>query len=122
MMSGKEVEPGTPFKVVVTLFKSAKKSSDMDSHFYYSSATIHAKILRMGTVIAEEERAGQPGTTEIIAIKVNVVGFSCVMLKNFYVQISCHNQGTHMVFHLCESVDDSSNELTEKISYHTRSN
>ena len=71
VMSGKEVEPGTPFKVVVTLFKSAKKSSDMDSHFYYSSATIHAKILRMGTVIAEEERACQPGTTEIIAIKVN---------------------------------------------------
>ena len=70
VMSGKEVEPGTPFKVVVTLFKSAK-SSDMDSHFYYSSATIHAKILRMGTVIAEEERACQPGTTEIIAIKVN---------------------------------------------------
>ena len=69
VLSGKEVEPGVPFKVVITLYQSDKRSSSFD-HFLNLPSTIHTKILRKGTVIASETRECQFGTTEIIAIKV----------------------------------------------------
>ena len=78
VVSGKEVEPGIPFKVVVTLFKSNKK---VDAHFFNLPSTIHAKILRRGTVIAEETRECQAGTTEIIAIKVCLLLLVYIELK-----------------------------------------
>jgi len=79
VISGKEVEPGVPFKVVVTLSKSNKRSEGMQltpsantgfDHFLNLPSSIQTKILRKGTVVAEETRECQFGTTEIIAIKV----------------------------------------------------
>ena len=77
VVAGRSIEPGAPFKVVVTLFlsgidsHSSRHQSDMSDHYGFNlPSTVHAKILRRGTVIASETRECQLGSTEIISIKV----------------------------------------------------
>ena len=79
IIAGKTIEPGVPFKVVVTLFLRGMTSStafggsqsDMTDHYGFSlPSTVHIKILRKGTIIADEKRECQFGTTEIVTIKV----------------------------------------------------
>ena len=70
-----------PFKVVVTLFLRGMTSqssstyggshNDMSDHYGYAlPSEVHIKILRKGTIIADEKRECQFGTTEIVTIKV----------------------------------------------------
>ena len=82
IIAGKTIEPGVPFKVVVTLFlrgMSSQASSSsyggnqngMSDHYGYAlPSTVHIKILRRGTIISDEKRECQFGTTEIITIQV----------------------------------------------------
>ena len=70
-----------PFKVVVTLFLRGMTSNtpsayggsqhDITDHYGFAlPSTVHIKILRRGTIIADEKRECQFGTTEIVNIKV----------------------------------------------------
>ena len=83
IIAGQSIEPGVPFKVVVTLFLSGISShsssrfggsqTNTDDHYGYAlPSTVHIKILRRGTIIADEKRECQFGTTEIITIKVSL--------------------------------------------------
>ena len=79
IIAGQTIEPGVPFKVVVTLFLRGMTSSsnyggsqnDITDHYGFAlPSTVHIKILRRGTIIADEKRECQFGTTEIVTIKV----------------------------------------------------
>ena len=48
--------------------------NDMSNHYGYAlPSTVHIKILRKGTIIADEKRECQFGTTEIVTIKVTYI-------------------------------------------------
>ena len=81
IIAGQTIEPGVPFKVVVTLFLRGMTSqsssafggsqNDITDHYGFAlPSTVHIKILRRGTIIADEKRECQFGTTEIVTIKV----------------------------------------------------
>ena len=66
-----------PYKVVVTLFlrgmasQASSSPNELNDHYGYAlPSTVHIKILRRGTIIIDEKRECQFGTTEIITIKV----------------------------------------------------
>ena len=48
--------------------------NDITDHYGFAlPSTVHIKILRRGTIIADEKRECQFGTTEIVTIKVNII-------------------------------------------------
>ena len=60
--------------------------NDMSDHYGYAlPSTVHIKILRKGTIIADEKRECQFGTTEIVTIKVMFrLNKNNSLLKRYY--------------------------------------
>ena len=71
VLASRYIEPGSPFRVVVTLFRTTRRSSSTLSQFFNLPSTIFVRILRQGTAVASETRECYVGTTEIITIKVS---------------------------------------------------
>ena len=81
VLASRYIEPGSPFRVVVTLFRTTRRSSSTLSQFFNLPSTIFVRILRQGTAVASETRECYVGTTEIITIKVSAKTNSAAVLK-----------------------------------------
>eukprot|EP00094_Tigriopus_californicus_P005835 TCALIF_05623-PA protein Name:"Protein of unknown function" AED:0.04 eAED:0.04 QI:145/1/0.33/1/0.5/0.33/3/0/172 len=66
------IEPGTPYRVLVTLFQTSRRSPHFNEYVHGSlPATIHVRLLFKGSLLSEEYREAFSDSSTEIALKVS---------------------------------------------------
>ena len=92
VQAGSHLSPGKPYRVLVTLFETSKRSGHLNEYIHGTlPASVDVRVLRDGSVVSEEARECFPDSTVSIALKVGCRCNACFDLwpLNCEITLSC---------------------------------